>query len=101
MFRFLPSATTVCVRISKFEFDGFSVPADAERELLRAGLDPVLGLHVGHELRALAVDGEDGVAWTQVTQGRLAAWRHLEGNIHTHTHTQEKKEPLEPVSSCQ
>lgn len=54
---------------------------------------------MGHELRALAVDGEDGVSWTQVTQGRLAARCHLGGNIHTHA--QEKKELLEPVSSCQ
>lgn len=55
---------------------------------------------MGHELCALAVDGEDGVARTQVTQGRLAAWCHL-GGKHSHTRTQEKKELLEPVSSCQ
>lgn len=55
------------------------VPADAEYELLRAVLDSVLSLHVGHELRAVTVDGEDGVTGTQVTLGCLAAWGHLQG----------------------
>lgn len=54
------------------------VPADAECELLRAVLDSVLSLHVGHELCAVTVDGEDGITGTQVTLGCLAAWGHLQ-----------------------
>lgn len=50
------------------------VPADAKCELLSAGFDPVLSLHVCHELGAVAVDGQDGVAWAEVTLGGLAAW---------------------------
>ncbi len=64
-----------------------SIPADVECELLSAGFDPVLSLHVCHQLRAVAVDCQDGVAWTQVTLGRLAAWCNLSIYTHTHTHT--------------
>lgn len=76
---------TVCV----------SVPVDVEYELLSASFDLVLSLHVGHELRAVAIYGQDGVAWTQVTLGGLAAWCYLE--IHTHKE-KEKKELLLGVS---
>lgn len=65
-----------------------SLPADAECELLSAGFDLVLSLHVGHELRAVAVDSQDGVTWTQVTLGSLAARCYLEI---TFTHTKKKK----------
>lgn len=76
-----------------------SLPADAECELLSAGFDLVLSLHVGHELRAVAVDSQDGVAWTQVTLGSLAARCYLEI---TFTHEEkEKKELLLVVSNRQ
>lgn len=55
------------------------VPADAECEVIGAVLDPVLSLHVGHELSAVAVDGENGVARAQVSLGCLAARSHLQG----------------------
>lgn len=58
-----------------------SIPVDVECELLSAGFDPVLSLHVCHELRAVAIDRQDGVAWTQVTLGRLAAWCNLKNTI--------------------
>lgn len=48
-------------------FSHVSVPADVECELLSAGFDPVLSLHVCHVLCAVPVDSQDGVAWTQVT----------------------------------
>lgn len=66
--------------------------------MLSAGFDPVLSLHVRHLLCAVTVDHQDGVARTQVTLCRLAAWCHL--NI-TVTHIsirahpgKEKKERL-------
>lgn len=65
-----------------------SVPADAECKLLSAGFDLVLSLHVGHELRAVAVDSQDGVAWTQVTLSSLTGRCYLEI---TFTHTKKKK----------
>lgn len=61
------------------------LPADAECELLWAVLDSVLGLHVGHELGAVAVDGKDGVTRTQVALGRLAARRYLQGEAERDT----------------
>lgn len=73
------------------------VPADAECEVLGARFDPVLSLHVRHALCAVAIDGQDGVARTQVPQGRLAAWCYL-NNIHTHTHTQRKRKERALIS---
>lgn len=79
-----------------------SVPADAERELLSAGFDSVLSLHVRHLLRALTADHQDGVARTQVALCRLAAWCYLNVAF-THTyqpkHTQEKKRKEKSVIS--
>lgn len=69
-----------------------SIPADVEYELLSAAFDPVLSLHVCHELCAVTVDSQNGVPWTQVTLGGLAAWCYLKVTFtrtytHTHTHT--------------
>lgn len=60
-----------------------SIPADAERKLLSAGFDLVLSLHVSHVFCRVTVDSQNGVAWTQVTLGCLAARCHL--TIFTHT----------------
>lgn len=63
------------------------VPCDDECELLSAGFDPVLSLHVRHELCAVTIDGQDDVPWTKVTLGGFAAWCYLQvAFIHTHTH---------------
>lgn len=72
-----------------------SIPADVECELLSAGFDPVLSLHVCHELCAVAVDSQDGIARTEVTLGRLAAWCYLKitfTHARTHSTTRKKKE---------
>lgn len=63
-----------------------SIPADVECELLSAAFDPVLSLHVCHELCAVAVDSQNGVPWTQVTLGGLAAWCYLKVTF-TRTYT--------------
>lgn len=71
-----------------FQLRGF-IPCDDERELLSAGFDPVLSLHVCHELCAVTIDGQDDVPWTKVALGGFAAWCYLQvAFIHTHTYTQ-------------
>lgn len=66
-----------------FKLRGF-IPCDDERELLSAGFDPVLSLHVCHELCAVTIDGQDGVSWTKVALGGFAAWCYLHVTfIHT------------------
>lgn len=71
------------------------LPADAEYELIGAILDPVPSLHVGHELCAVTVDGENGVTRTQVTLGCLAARSHLqEGGRKRHEKAEEEVQIL-------
>lgn len=69
-----------------FKLHGF-IPCDDERELLSAGFDPVLSLHVRHELCAVTIDGQDDVPRTKVALGGFAAWCYLQvAFIHSNTH---------------
>lgn len=78
-----------------------SIPADVECELLSAGFDPVLSLHVCHELCAVAVDSQDGIARTEVTLGRLAAWCYLKITFtHARTHSTTRKKKRKKEKSC-
>lgn len=70
------------------------LPGDDEGELLSAGFDPVLSLHVRHELCAVTIDSQDDVPWTKVTLSGFAARCDLQvAFIHTQSiHSQGGKE---------
>lgn len=93
-----PSTVSVIKRGRFFCEPHVFIPGDDERELLSAGFDPVLSLHVRHELCAVTIDSQDDVPWTKVTLGGFAAWCYLQVTfIHTHnpnTAKGEKKESL-------
>lgn len=85
----------------------YFLPGDDEGELLSAGFDPVLSLHVCHELCAVTVDSQDDVPGAKVPLGGFAALCYLQvacihiQSIHSQGRKEKKKDLLSRLSYCQ
>lgn len=66
-----------------------AVPVDSQDEPVRAGLDPVLGLHVGHGLGTVPIDGQDVVPRAQVALCSFTTRCYL-----SHTNKEDKRDRL-------
>lgn len=65
-----------------------------ECQIVVGHLDLVLGIQVGHALRAHAVDGHNDVSLNQVGLRRLAARRDLDKNQHGQTELGQYREKV-------